>query len=106
MARNVVTIPVWNDSDGQHAPSKDRNRNDGYFEERLGELWMKERGQAQPGVVYRLDRLPTGYSGWEKRRGESKHVDRCKLGLCRCRESVDLIAQISLAIRVARTFDR
>ncbi|PPJ54417.1 hypothetical protein CBER1_07371 [Cercospora berteroae] len=76
MARNVVTIPVWNDSDGQHAPSKDRTRNDGYFQERLGELWMKERGQAQPGVVYRLDRLPTGYSGWEKRRGDSKHVDR------------------------------
>ncbi|KAF2215882.1 hypothetical protein CERZMDRAFT_35160 [Cercospora zeae-maydis SCOH1-5] len=76
MARNAVTIPVWNDSDGQHAPAKDRSRNDGYFEERLGDLWMKERGQAQPGVLYRLDRMPTGYSGWEKRREGTKHIDR------------------------------
>ncbi|KAM3425161.1 hypothetical protein BST61_g7120 [Cercospora zeina] len=76
MARNAITIPVWNDSDGKHAPAKDRTRNDGYFEERLGDLWMRERGQAQPGVLYRLDRMPSGYSGWEKRREGTKHVDR------------------------------
>lgn len=80
MARNVVSIAVWNDSDGTNAPAKDtsRTRNDAYFEERLADLWMKDRGQHQPGVTYKLNRLPTGYTGWEKRRGDSKHIDRCE----------------------------
>ncbi|KAI5367747.1 Putative cryptic loci regulator 2 [Septoria linicola] len=82
MARNVVSIAVWNDSDGTNAPAKDasRTRNDGYFEERLADLWMKDRGQHQPGVTYKLNRLPTGYTGWEKRRGDSKHIDRYMSG--------------------------
>ncbi|CAK1356603.1 unnamed protein product [Cercospora beticola] len=74
---SLVTVPVRNDSDGQHAPSKDSSRNDGYFKERLGGLGVEEHGQAHSSIVYGLDRLPTGYSGWEeKRRGESKHIDR------------------------------
>lgn len=78
-AGNVVTIPVWSESDGTGAPAKDkaRIRNDAHYQERLAELWMKEQHQHQSGVTYNLNQLPYGYSGWEKRRGDTKHVDRC-----------------------------
>ena len=76
---SVVTIAVWSASDGTGAPAKDqaRVRNDAHYQERLAELWMKEQRQHQPGVTYILNQLPPGYSGYEKRRGDSKHVDRC-----------------------------
>lgn len=79
MAGNVVTIPVWPNSDGTNASDKGvgRVQNDAYYQERLAQLWMKDQNRLQPGVIYKLDQMPTGYSGWEKRRGTTTHVDRC-----------------------------
>lgn len=82
MAGNVVTIPVWPNSDGTNDTDKGngRVRNDAHYQERLAQLWMKDQNLLQPGVIYKLDQMPTGYSGWEKRRGTSTHVDRYLVG--------------------------
>lgn len=46
------------------------------YMEKLGHLWMKERGLAQPSTTYVVERLPTGYSLYGKKRSnDPKHVD-------------------------------
>lgn len=78
----IISISDASDGTGAvpGAEARDHVRNDQYFMERLGERWMKDQGFARPGGVYVLDRLPSGYSGWQKAREGTKHVDRCKSG--------------------------
>lgn len=56
-------------------------RNDGYYLDRIAEEWVKSLpGGARPGVVYRLDKLPNGYAGFQKTRSGTTHIDRYVYG--------------------------
>jgi hypothetical protein len=62
---------VWPASDGISSTrsSAGFQQNDLYFEERLAvELMKQQRIPSKPGIKYKLDRLPKGYSGWVKSR--------------------------------------
>ncbi|KAK5155217.1 hypothetical protein LTS14_006172 [Recurvomyces mirabilis] len=73
----VLNINQGSDGDGRRRPkTDDYTRNDDHWLDRMGEVWAKHQHIAQPGNTYRLDRLPDGYGGYERRRGDSKHVDR------------------------------
>lgn len=66
-SQSYTIIQVWPASDGiGNAATHPRStRNDLYFEQRLARAWMAEQGiPIRPKVKYKLDRLPTGYSGW------------------------------------------
>jgi hypothetical protein len=62
----LVKIKDQSDGNANHtANAQTHTKSDvSNYLEKLGTLWMKERGEAQPGVVYRLDRLPAGYTVW------------------------------------------
>jgi hypothetical protein len=79
---NYTIIPVWPTSDG--IPSArvyaGFTRNDLFFESCLAVEYMKLQNiPQQPGVKYKLDRLPAGYSGWESMRPDGR-CDRQSLG--------------------------
>jgi hypothetical protein len=49
--------------------------------EKIGPQWMKNRGEAQPGVKYILEALPNGYTMWQRPRPSApKHVDKYLYG--------------------------
>lgn len=77
--KTVVTLNIADASDGSGVTpdaSKGLTRNDVHYLERIGERWAKETGRFQSGVIFKVDRLPAGYAGFEKGREGSKHVDR------------------------------
>ena len=77
MATQTLNIEPGSDGDGRKWPKHHYDRNDEYFLERVAEQWIKDLpGGLQPGITYRLNRLPTGYAGFQKARPDSKHVDR------------------------------
>ncbi|WPB04598.1 uncharacterized protein RHO25_009244 [Cercospora beticola] len=66
-SQGYTIIQVWPASDGigSAATHPRSTRNDLYFEQRLARAWMAEQGiPLRPNVKYKLDRLPSGYSGW------------------------------------------
>lgn len=78
----VLNISPGSDGDGRRRPKTDDfTRNDDYYLERVAtDKWAKDLGMPA-GATYRLDRLPNGYTGYEKRRGnDTKHVDRYLYG--------------------------
>lgn len=82
MARSqVLPINSHSDGDGRVPQSEKHFRDDAYYLGRLGEMWSKDLGlpQAQ-GVIYTIDRLPAGYSGWGSRREGLTHIDRYLFG--------------------------
>ena len=49
--------------------------------EKIGDQWMKARGEAQPGVKYILESLPAGYTLWQRPRPKDpKHLDKYLYG--------------------------
>lgn len=73
----ILQINNAGDGDGRKWPKHTLIRNDAYYQEKIAELWIKDLPEGpQPGVTYRLNRLPNGYAGFEKARPDSKHVDR------------------------------
>ncbi|KAK5130183.1 hypothetical protein LTR08_002392 [Meristemomyces frigidus] len=84
MSANVRILPIQpgSDGDGRRRPKTDDfKRNDDHYLERIAALWAKDQGLPTPGIIYRLDKLPDGYGGYEKYRGsDSKHVDRYVYG--------------------------
>ncbi|KIW08575.1 uncharacterized protein PV09_00539 [Verruconis gallopava] len=80
----IVTINDYSDGNARHLPNTSTHRKDDppeIYLEKLGTEWMKSRGEAQPGFRYRLDRLPYGYTVWERPRpGDPKRVDRWCFG--------------------------
>lgn len=88
MSVQILTITGTSDGDDRRRPKTDDfTRNDAYWLERVANIWAKDRGLSQPGVSYRLDRLPDGYGGYEKARGaaggDSNHIDRYVYGHAR-----------------------
>jgi hypothetical protein len=67
-------------------PDKGYKRNDDYFLQRIAnDFWVKEwdpidLGGPPSSAQWRLNRLPGGYAGFEKQRGDLKHVDRYLYG--------------------------
>ena len=81
MAATILPIQPGSDGDDSRRPTADGfRRSDGHYLERLAGLWAKDRGLPS-GVTYRLDKLPNGYAGYEKTRGNDiTHVDRYVYG--------------------------
>ena len=71
------------------SPDKGYKRNDEYFLQRVAnDYWAKDRDPTDLGgppssAIWRLDRLPIGYAGFEKARVDSKHIDRYLYGHAR-----------------------
>ena len=74
----ILPIHPGTDGDGRKWPKHHYERNDEYFKERIAtDKWIHDLpGGPQPGVVYRLDKMPGGYAGFQRTRPDSKHVDR------------------------------
>jgi hypothetical protein len=76
----IIKINDGTDGDATHIPNTSTHRRvepPSLYLEKLGKLWMEHRGEAQPGITYRLDRLPDGYTVWERPRpANPSHVDR------------------------------
>ncbi|TKA59221.1 hypothetical protein B0A49_11908 [Cryomyces minteri] len=86
MSSRVEIVPINTGSNGDpsHRPSTGTHTLDDpptNYLEKLGTLWMKHRGDARPGILYKLDKLPDGYTVWEKpRKTDPKHVDKWLFG--------------------------
>ncbi|KAK3049264.1 hypothetical protein LTR09_009442 [Extremus antarcticus] len=84
MSENVIILSInpGSDGDGRKWPKHTLTRNDSYFLEKVAtEKWAHDLPAGrQPGVTYRLDRLPQGYAGFEKTRADGVHVDRYVYG--------------------------
>lgn len=85
----VLTIfDCVSDGDRTRWPTADKGfaRNDNYFLEKVAnEKWAKDRSHADLGgppsiAIWRLDKLPDGYAGFEKARLGTKHIDRYVYG--------------------------
>lgn len=77
MGTQILNIGPASDGDGRKWPKHHYDRNDEYFLERTAAEWIKDLpGGPRPEITYKLDRLPTGYAGFQKARSDSKHVDR------------------------------
>ncbi|KAF2017873.1 hypothetical protein BU24DRAFT_420932, partial [Aaosphaeria arxii CBS 175.79] len=80
-----VKVPLRPGSDGDatHRP-KDPARKESspaLYLEKIGQLWMKARGEARPGIEYELERLPAGYAVYERARPtKPSHVDKWLYG--------------------------
>lgn len=74
----ILDITPGSDGDGRKWPKHHYTRNDEYFKERIAtDKWIKDLpGGAKPDVIYRLNKLPNGYAGFERQRPDSKHIDR------------------------------
>ena len=74
----ILPITPGSDGDGRKWPKHHYDRNDDYFKERIAtDKWIHDLpGGAQSGVIYKLDKLPGGYAGFQRTRPDSKHVDR------------------------------
>lgn len=80
MESDIEILPInpGSDGDGRKWPKHHYERNDEYFKERIAsEKWIYDLpGGPQDGIVYRLDKMPHGYAGFQRQRPDSKHVDR------------------------------
>ncbi|QDS71176.1 hypothetical protein FKW77_010138 [Venturia effusa] len=76
----VVPISAGSDGDADHKPNPNEYRKltpPTIYLEKLGMLWMNSRQDGKSGFSYILDRLPDGYTVWERPRpGNPKHVDK------------------------------
>lgn len=83
--RRVVRLrPSCSDGDALHTP-KQGNRTlvspPKLYLEKTAQQWMEDRKEAQPGVKYILESLPTGYTMWQRPRpGKPSHVDKYLYG--------------------------
>ncbi|KAL8802115.1 MAG: hypothetical protein Q9200_006701 [Gallowayella weberi] len=79
----IISGPVYSDGDASHRPDPSKETRaweEGYLQV-LADTWMRDEGRAQPGRIYKLDRLPAGYEAWERPRPSNpKHVDRWLYG--------------------------
>ncbi|KAL8778297.1 MAG: hypothetical protein Q9213_007484, partial [Squamulea squamosa] len=76
----IIKGPVYSDGDASHKPGQGnftRANEDGYLQF-LADKWMKEElGKLLPGIRYTLDRLPAGYTAWERPRPSKPSRVRC-----------------------------
>ncbi|KAF1851541.1 uncharacterized protein K460DRAFT_362295 [Cucurbitaria berberidis CBS 394.84] len=83
---SFVIVPLYAGSDGDatHVPPAGNHVQvdpPALYLEKIGQQWMESRGEARPGVKYILERLPTGYSMWQRPRPtNAKLVDKYLYG--------------------------
>ncbi|PPJ51157.1 hypothetical protein CBER1_08542 [Cercospora berteroae] len=85
MSTSEVTVPVWGTSDGVHVPPTNQSlyRDDSHYRYHLANLWAKRAGATREDTTFKLNQLPTGYSGWQRTRqypDGRRHVDRYLYG--------------------------
>ncbi|OCL09808.1 hypothetical protein AOQ84DRAFT_375512 [Glonium stellatum] len=86
MSAGTVVVPIRPGSDGDATHQPDRSTHTlvdppTLYLEKIASLWMESRGEALPGVRYILDKLPAGYTLYQKSRiGTPKHIDRWLFG--------------------------
>lgn len=82
--RIVVRLQPASDGDATHTPklgSHEQLDPPTLYLEKLGDQWMRTRGEAQPGVKYILESLPVGYTLWQRPRPkDAKHLDKYLYG--------------------------
>ncbi|KAF2177658.1 hypothetical protein K469DRAFT_602462 [Zopfia rhizophila CBS 207.26] len=86
MASGTVIVPIRDGSDGDATHRPDPTKFSildppAIYLEKIGTLWMQDRGEALPGVRYLLQRLPAGYAVFERPRpNDPKHLDKYLYG--------------------------
>jgi hypothetical protein len=83
--RVVVRLrPGCSDGDALHVPRQGQYTQlnpPTLYLEKLAQQWMENRGEAQPGIKYILESLPTGYTMWQRPRpSDANHVDKYLFG--------------------------
>ncbi|KAI9705912.1 MAG: hypothetical protein M1836_005318 [Candelina mexicana] len=80
----AITVPVdgYSDGDASHRPAGDQYNmiTPDIYLEKLARQWMDDRGEAEPGKRYVLDRLPKGYALFARLRQGAKHEDKYLYG--------------------------
>ncbi|KAF1985569.1 hypothetical protein K402DRAFT_394550 [Aulographum hederae CBS 113979] len=82
MSAGGVTVPVIpgaSDGDPTHRPKPEWRlvKNPVLYLEKVGTMWMQQRGEALAGIHYFLDSLPAGYALFERPRpANPKHIDK------------------------------
>src|SRR5262245_17138102 len=75
--RVVVPLRPGSDGDVMHKPVGATHtivEPPSLYLEKLGDRWMEARGERQPGIHYILERLPTGYSLYQRPRGKNASI--------------------------------
>ncbi|KZM27360.1 hypothetical protein ST47_g1494 [Ascochyta rabiei] len=82
--RIVVLLRPGSDGDQTHVPkpgSQIQMDPPTLYLEKLGDQWMHDRNEAQPGVKYILEGLPAGYTLWQRPRAKDpKQFDKYLFG--------------------------
>jgi hypothetical protein len=83
--RTVVPIrPGCSDGDALHVPKQGQYTQvdpPTLYLEKIAQQWMQRRGEARPDSKYILDRLPNGYTMWQRPRpSDPKIVDKYLFG--------------------------
>lgn len=73
----ILDINPGSDGDGRKWPKHSYKHNDEHYKERIAtNYWIKDLpGGPDDNVVYRLNKLPAGYGGFEKLRPDGKTID-------------------------------
>jgi hypothetical protein len=86
MSAGCVIVPLRAGSDGDptHRPTGQtyiQISPPTLYLEKIGQQWMESRGEALPGIKYALERLPAGYTLWQRPRPkEPTHFDKYLYG--------------------------
>jgi len=87
MSHNRIIVPIrpgCSDGNHLHVPKQGTLTQvipPTLYLEKTGDQWMERRGHAQPGAKYVLDRLPDGYTMWQRPRpSDPKHIDKYLYG--------------------------
>ncbi|KAF2713555.1 hypothetical protein K504DRAFT_424265 [Pleomassaria siparia CBS 279.74] len=82
--RVIVPLRPGSDGDVSHRPTGQTYRQlnpPTLYLEKIGMQWMNDRNEALPGISYALERLPAGYTLWERpRQKEPSHFDKYLYG--------------------------
>jgi hypothetical protein len=87
MSLGQVVVPLRPGSDGD---ATHRPKDQVYIQvvpptlylEKLGQQWMKARGDALPNVSYTLERLPAGYAMYKRPRKKDPNIFDRKFSGC------------------------
>ena len=75
--RVVVRLRSGSDGNATHVPRNGTHEQldpPTLYLEKVGDQWMRARGEAQPGVKYILESLPSGYTLWQRPRPKDPKV--------------------------------
>ncbi|KAL3496616.1 transcription-silencing protein Clr2-domain-containing protein [Aspergillus germanicus] len=76
---NLVVIPInqtFSDGDPAQWPTEERFQrpDDSFYRLKLADMWLKETGAYENGLIYILDTLPAGYAVFDRPRGTNPSI--------------------------------